>query len=253
MRRRMKVMVTGASAGLGRAIAIEFARHGWHVGLIARGNEGLKGAAADVEAHGGTPLILPADVADPKAVEDAADRAAVEWGGIDVWVNAAMATVLSPIREMKADEYRRVTEVTYLGQVHGTLAALKHMRRRDEGTIVQVGSALAYRSIPWQSAYCASKSAIRGFTDSLRSELLHEKSSIRVSMVQCPAMNTPQFDWSRNRLPKKPQPMPPIFQPRSQRVPSIKRRWRLRASSGSAARPFRRSLAKCWRRACSIR
>jgi GH15 family glucan-1,4-alpha-glucosidase/NAD(P)-dependent dehydrogenase (short-subunit alcohol dehydrogenase family) len=210
---RMSVVITGASAGLGRAIAIEFATHGWNVGLIARGHEGLRGAAADVEDHGGTALILPADVADPSAVESAADRAAAEWGGIDVWVNGAMVTVLSPVREMRAEEYRRVTEVTYLGQVHGTLAALKHMRRQNEGTIVQVGSALAYRSIPWQSAYCASKSAVRGFTDSLRSELLHEKSGIRISMVQCPGMNTPQFDWSRNRLTKKPQPVPPIFQP----------------------------------------
>lgn len=207
------VVVTGASAGLGRAIAVEFARRGWRVGLIARGEQRLEAAAREVEAAGGEALALPADVADAAAVQGAADRAAGQWGGIDVWVNCAMATVLSRVHEMTAEEYRRVTEVTYLGFVHGTLAALTHMRPRNRGMIVQVGSALSYRSIPWQSAYCAAKFAIRGFTDALRSELIHEGSAIGVSMVQCPAMNTPQFDWSRYRLSQRPQPVPPIYQP----------------------------------------
>jgi NAD(P)-dependent dehydrogenase (short-subunit alcohol dehydrogenase family) len=207
------VVVTGASGGLGRAVAIEFARRGWCVGLIARGAEGLEGARRDVKEAGGEPLVLQADVADAAAVAAAADEAVKVWGGLDVWVNCAMATVFSPVREMSPAEYRRVTEVTYLGYVHGTLAALKHMRLRNRGTIVQVGSALAYRAIPWQSAYCASKFAIRGFTDALRSELIHEHSGIRLSMVQCPGMNTPQFDWARHRLPRKPQPVAPVYQP----------------------------------------
>lgn len=207
------VVVTGASGGVGRAVAIEFARHGWRVGLIARGADGLEGARRDVEAAGGEALVLQADVADADAVERAADAAVEAWGKLDVWVNCAMATVFSPVREMSPAEYRRVTEVTYLGYVYGTLAALKHMRPRNRGAIVQVGSALAYRAIPWQSAYCAAKFAIRGFTDSLRSELIHEGRGIRLSMVQCPGMNTPQFDWARHRLPRKPQPVPPVFQP----------------------------------------
>jgi NAD(P)-dependent dehydrogenase (short-subunit alcohol dehydrogenase family) len=207
------VVVTGASAGLGRAVVMEFARRGWRVGLIARGEERLEDARREVEAAGGEALVLPADVADWNTVEASADQAAQKWGGIDVWVNCAMTSVFSSVREMKPEEFRRVTEVTYLGYVHGTLAALKHMRPRNQGAIVQVGSALAYRAIPWQSAYCASKFAIRGFTDALRSELIHEGSAIRLSMVQAPAMNTPQFEWTRNRMPKRPQPVPPIFQP----------------------------------------
>jgi len=207
------VVITGASAGVGRATAIAFGQQGYKVGLIARSREGLEGARADVEAVGSQALVLPADVADAQAVEQAAARAEQELGPIDVWINSAMLTVLSPVAEMTPEEYRRVTEVTYLGYVHGTLAALRYMRPRNRGTIVQVGSALAYRAIPLQSAYCGAKFAIRGFTDSLRSELIHEGSHIRLTMVQLPAINTPQFDWARNRMPKRPQPVPPIFQP----------------------------------------
>jgi NAD(P)-dependent dehydrogenase (short-subunit alcohol dehydrogenase family) len=207
------VVVTGASAGVGRATAVAFARNGFHVGLIARGRDGLEGARRDVEAAGGRAVVLPLDVADADAVSAAADRVVAEWGKIDVWVNDAMATIFSPVHEIKPDEFRRVTEVTYLGQVYGTMAALKHMRSRNRGTIVQVGSALAYRAIPLQSAYCGAKFAIRGFTDSLRSELEHEGSRVRLSMVQLPAVNTPQFDWARSRMPKRLQPVPPIYQP----------------------------------------
>lgn len=210
---RRTVVITGASAGVGRAAAVEFARHGYRVGLIARSAERLTAAAAEVKAAGGEPLILPADVADPQAVAAAAEWAIREWGAIDVWVNNAMVTVYSTVSEMTPDEYRRVTEVTYLGYVHGTLAALEHMRKRGTGTIVQVGSALAYRAIPLQSAYCAAKFAIRGFTDALRSELIHDGSHVRLTAVHLPAVNTPQFDWARNRMPMRPQPVPPIFQP----------------------------------------
>ena len=207
------VVVTGASAGVGRATAVAFAQSGYNVGLIARGRDGLDGARQDVESAGGHALVLPADVADPDEVFRAADRIAGEWGNIDVWVNDAMATIFSPVHEITPEEFRRVTEVTYLGQVYGTMAALKHMRRRNAGTIVQVGSALSYRAIPLQSAYCGAKFAIRGFTDALRSELKHDSSGIRLTMVQLPAVNTPQFDWARNRLPKCLQPVPPIYQP----------------------------------------
>ena len=207
------VVVTGASGGLGRAIAIEFGRHGAQVVLLARGRKGLEGAAADVEAAGGKALIVPTDVADPDAVEAAAAAAEQHFGPIDIWINNAMASVFSPVKEMKADEYKRATEVTYLGFVYGTMSALKRMLPRDRGAIVQVGSALAYRSIPLQSAYCAAKSAIRGFTDSLRCELLHDHSNVKVSMVQMPAMNTTQFSWVKSRLPNKAQPVPPIFEP----------------------------------------
>lgn len=206
-------VITGASAGVGRACAIAFARQGYRVGLLARGMEGLEGAKAEVEAQGGEALILQADVADADAVATAAERAERELGPIDVWVNGAMVTAFSNFVDMSPEEYRRITEVTYLGQVHGTMAALRHMRPRDYGTIVQIGSALSYRSIPLQSAYCGAKFAIRGFTDALRSELLHEGSRVRLSMVQLPAVNTPQFEWARNRMPNKPQPMPPIYQP----------------------------------------
>lgn len=207
------VVVTGASAGLGRAIAVEFGRHGAQVALLARGQKGLEGAAAEVEAAGGKALILPTDVADPEAVEAAAEEAERKLGPIDIWVNDAMASVFSPVKEMKAEEYKRATEVTYLGFVYGTQSALKRMLPRDRGCIVQVGSALAYRSIPLQSAYCGAKHAIRGFTDSLRCELIHDKSHVRVTMVQMPAMNTPQFGWVKSRLSHKAQPVPPIFEP----------------------------------------
>jgi NAD(P)-dependent dehydrogenase (short-subunit alcohol dehydrogenase family) len=207
------VVVTGASAGVGRAVARAFAREGAHVGLVARGLDGLEAARREVEESGGRALVLPLDVADAEAVELAAGRVERELGPIDVWVNNAMVSVFSPVREMKAEEYRRVTEVTYLGYVHGTLAALKRMLPRDRGVIVQVGSALAYRGIPLQSAYCAAKHAIQGFHDSLRSELIHDRSNVQVTMVQLPAMNTPQFSWVRSRLPREPQPVPPIYQP----------------------------------------
>lgn len=207
------VVVTGASAGLGRAIAREFGRHGASVGLISRNTERLNAAKEEIERAGGRALALPLDVADSRAVENAAQRVEQELGPIDIWVNNAMVSVFSPIEEMEPEEYKRVTEVTYLGVVYGTLAALKRMRQRDRGTIVQVGSALAYRSIPLQSAYCAAKHAIAGFTDSLRCELIHQRSRIHVCMVQMPALNTPQFGWVKSRLPHKAQPVPPIFQP----------------------------------------
>jgi NAD(P)-dependent dehydrogenase (short-subunit alcohol dehydrogenase family) len=207
------VVVTGASAGVGRATAIAFARQGAKVGLIARGRAGLEGARRDVEAAGGRALVLPADVADAGAVEAAAAHVEDEWGPIDVWVNNAMTSVFSPVKEMPADEFRRVTEVTYLGTVHGTLAALRRMLPRDRGNIVLVGSALAYRGIPLQAAYCGAKHATQGFFDSLRTELLHDGSQVRLTMVQMPALNTPQFGWVRSRLPRQAQPVPPIFQP----------------------------------------
>jgi NAD(P)-dependent dehydrogenase (short-subunit alcohol dehydrogenase family) len=207
------VVVTGASAGLGRALAREWARRGARIALLARGRDGLEAARREVDRLGGRGLVLPLDVADAGAVEAAADRVEAELGSIDVWVNNAMVSVFSPIRHMNPEEFRRVTEVTYLGYVHGTLAALRRMLPRDRGVIVQVGSALAYRGIPLQSAYCAAKHAVEGFTDSLRCELLHDRSRVRVTMVQMPALNTPQFEWSRTRLPRRPQPVPPIFQP----------------------------------------
>ncbi len=212
-KRARTVVVTGASAGVGRAIAREFARHGWNVGLIARGEAGLHGAMADVARAGGTPLAFAVDVADADQVAEAADAVAAFFGGIDVWINNAMVTVYAPVRETRPDEFAHVTAVTYLGQVHGTLAALKHMLPRDAGTIVHVGSALAYRSIPLQASYCAAKAAVRGFVDSLRSELIHDGSRVRLTMVQLPAVNTPQFDWARSRLPRALQPVPPIYQP----------------------------------------
>jgi NAD(P)-dependent dehydrogenase (short-subunit alcohol dehydrogenase family) len=207
------VVITGASAGVGRATARAFAREGAYIGLLARGRDGLEGARREVEGLGGRALALPTDVSDADAVERAAEAVEREFGPIDVWINNAMASVFSPVKEMRPEEYKRVTEVTYLGYVYGTLAALKRMLPRDRGVIVQVGSALAYRGIPLQSAYCAAKHAIQGFVDSLRSELLHDKSNVRVMMVQLPAMNTPQFSWVKSRLPRKPQPVPPIYQP----------------------------------------
>ena len=205
--------MTGASSGVGRATAIAFARRGAAVGLLARGADGLAGAARDVREAGGEPLELPADVADFAAVDAAATHAEETLGPIDVWINNAMATIFAPFDEIEPDEFRRATEVTYLGTVYGTLAALRRMRPRDRGTIVQVGSALAYRGIPLQSAYCGAKHAIQGFNESLRCELLHDRSGVRLTMVQLPALNTPQFDHGRSRLPNHPQPVPPIYQP----------------------------------------
>ena len=207
------VVVTGASSGVGRAIAGAFAGRGARVALIARSREALENAAEEVRRLGGESLVLPLDLADAEAVERAAQTVEEQWGPIDTWVNDAMVSVFSPVKEMQPEEYRRVTEVTYLGTVYGTLAALRRMLPRDRGTIIQVGSALAYRSIPLQSAYCAAKAAIRGFTDSLRTELLHDGSGVRVTMLQLPAVNTPQFDVVRTRLPRHPQPVPPVYQP----------------------------------------
>ncbi len=207
------VMITGASAGVGRATARAFAREGAAIGLLARGTAGLDGARRDVVDAGGQALVLRADVSDAAAVERAAADLEAAFGPIDVWVNNAMLTVFSPVRETRAEEFHRVTEVTYLGVVYGTLAALGCMLPRDRGSIVQVGSALAYRGIPLQAAYCGAKHAIQGFCDSLRSELLHDGSRVRLTMVQLPAMNTPQFDWMRSRLPQRGRPVPPIFEP----------------------------------------
>jgi len=206
-------VVTGASAGVGRATVRSLAKRGARIGLIARGSDGLEGARRDVEALGGKALVLPLDVADADAVEAAASRVEEELGPIDVWVNDAMVSVFSPVKEMTAPEYRRVMEVTFLGYVHGTLSALRRMLPRDRGVVVQVGSALAYRGIPLQSAYCAAKHAIQGFCDSLRCELLHDRSGVRVTMVQMPALNTPQFRWVKSRLAHEAQPVPPIYQP----------------------------------------
>ncbi|HEY7036801.1 MAG TPA: SDR family oxidoreductase, partial [Thermomicrobiales bacterium] len=202
------VVVTGASAGIGRATVRAFAASGAHLGLIARGEAGLEGARRDVEAAGGKAVVCPLDVADAEAVEAAAARIEQELGPIDVWVNDAMVSVFSPVKETSAAEFKRVTEVTYLGYVYGTLAALKRMLPRDRGVIVQVGSALAYRGIPLQAAYCGAKHAIQGFTESLRCELLHDGSKVRVTMVQMPAVNTPQFGWVKSRLPRQAQPVP---------------------------------------------
>ncbi len=207
------VVVTGARAGVGRATVQAFARRGARIGLIARGRDELEVVRREVEAEGGKGLVLPADVADAAQVEAAAAAVEETFGPIDLWINNAMVTVFSPIKEMEPEEFLRVTEVTYLGYVYGTLAALKRMLPRDHGTIVQVGSALVYRSIPLQSAYCGAKAAVRGFTDSLRTELIHDGSHVRVTMVQMPALNTPQFEWNKTRMPRKPQPVPPIFQP----------------------------------------
>lgn len=207
------VVVTGASSGVGRAIARAFGEAGAKVGLIARNEEALQNAAEEIRRAGGEALMLPLDVSDDEAVYAAAEKVVQTWGRIDTWVNDAMVSVFSPVMQMTPEEFRRVTEVSYLGFVYGTLAALRHMRPRNEGVILQIGSALAYRSIPLQSAYCAAKAAIRGFTDSLRCELLHDQSGVKVCMLQLPAVNTPQFDVVRTRLPNRPQPVPPIFQP----------------------------------------
>jgi len=207
------VAITGASAGIGRAAARLFAQRGDRVALIARGQAGLDGAVRDVQRAGGEALAISADVADFAEVEAAAKQTEDTFGPIDVWVNVAFASVFAPFAQTTAEEFRRVTEVTYLGFVHGTMAALARMRPRDRGVIVQVGSALGARSIPLQAAYCGGKHAINGFTESLRCELLHDKSNVHVTVVQMPAVNTPQFSWVRSKLPRHPQPVPPIYQP----------------------------------------
>lgn len=207
------VVITGASAGVGRATAQAFARRGARIGLLARGQDRLQATGAEVEALGGKALGLPTDVADVTQVERAAQRVEKELGPIDIWINNATATVFSPFQEITPEEFKRVTEVTYLSYVYGTMAALRRMLPRNHGTIIQVGSALSYRAIPLQSAYCGAKHAIRGFTDSLRAELLHDGSNIQLTMVQLPALNTPQFVWNLSRLPRQPQPVPPIYQP----------------------------------------
>ncbi|MBV8301798.1 MAG: SDR family oxidoreductase [Candidatus Dormibacteraeota bacterium] len=207
------VVVTGAAAGVGRAVAHAFAKRGARLTLVARDESALECAASEVRDLGGSALVAPADVADPAQVDDAARRAVEEFGGIDVWVNDAMATVFAEFVDVSAAEFKRATEVTYLGYVHGTMAALRTMLPRDNGSIVQVGSALAYRAIPLQSAYCGAKFAVRGFSDSLRTELMHRGSRVRVTMVQLPAVNTPQFNWCLTRLPKHPMPVPPVYQP----------------------------------------
>ena len=206
-------VITGASAGIGRATAREFGSHGCKVALLARGGAGLDAAAREVEELGGEALVVPTDVADFAAVERAADRVAEEFGRIDIWVNNAFAGIFSRFMDMSLDEYRRVTDVTYFGQVHGTRAALKHMLPSDSGTIVLIGSALAYRGIPLQSAYCAAKHAIQGFQDSLRTELLAMDSKVRLAMVQLPGVNTPQFDWIRAHTKGTPRPVGAIYQP----------------------------------------
>jgi short-subunit dehydrogenase len=207
------VAVTGASAGVGRAIAHAFARRGARIALIARDEAGLEQARDEVRALGGEAIVLPADVAEFEQVDAAARAAEERLGPLDVWVNDAMATILAPLHETTAAQFERATRVTYLGTVHGTMAALARMRARDRGTIVQVGSALSYRAIPLQAAYCGAKFAIRGFTDSVRTELLHERSGVWITMVQLPAVNTPQFEWCETRMPRHPQPVRPIFQP----------------------------------------
>ncbi|HJT36670.1 MAG TPA: SDR family oxidoreductase [Pirellulales bacterium] len=207
------VVITGASAGVGRAAAQAFGKQGAHVGLLARGVDGLEGARREIEQSGGEALVVPTDVADHEQVEAAAAKVEEAFGPIDIWVNDAMTSVFSPFHQMNADDFKRVVDVTFMGQVYGTMAAMRRMLPRDRGTIVQVGSALAYRSIPLQSAYCAAKAAVRGFTDSLRTELIHLKSRVHLTMVQMPGLNTPQFGWVKSRLPHKAQPVPPIFQP----------------------------------------
>ena len=207
------VVITGGTSGVGRATAVRFATDGCKVGLLARGPDGLEAAAKDVEAHGGVAHPVQTDVADPEQVEAAAEAVEGRFGPVDVWINNAMTSVFSPFDRMRADEFRRVTEVTYLGAVHGTMSALQRMKPRGHGVIVQVGSALAFRSIPLQSAYCGAKHALHGFTESLRTELLHDRSNIRVVEVHMPALNTPQFDRCLSRMPRKSQPVPPIYQP----------------------------------------
>lgn len=207
------VVVTGASGGVGRATVREFARCGARIAMLARGVDRLNAAKKEVEEAGGQALVVPTDVADPEQVESAAERTEREFGPIDIWVNNAMTTIFARFSEIRPDEYKRATEVTYLGCVYGTMAALKRMKARNRGIIIQVGSALAYRSIPLQAPYCGAKHAIVGFTDSIRSELIHDRSNVQLTVVHLPGLNTPQFSWGRTRLPNHPQPVPPIFQP----------------------------------------
>lgn len=211
--RNKVVVITGASAGVGRACVRAFARRGARLGLIARSQDGLEAACHEARQEGVPALPLSLDVSDARAVDDAAAKVEVELGPIDVWVNCAMVSVFAPVMDTTAEEFKRVTEVTYLGYVHGTQAALRRMRARNRGTIVQVSSALAHRAIPLQSAYCAAKHAVKGFTESLRSELVHDDVSVHLTEVELPALNTPQFGWSRAKLGRQPQPVPPIFQP----------------------------------------
>lgn len=211
--RNRNVVITGASAGVGRAAVHRFARAGARIGLIARDADALHDVRKEVEQLGGTAFVAPADVSNPNEVFAAAAAIAREFGEIDVWINDAMVTVFSPVWDITPAEFARVTEVTYLGTVHGTMAALQHMRPRNRGTIVQIGSALAYRGIPLQAAYCGAKHAIRAFTDSLRSELLHSKSGIKLTIVELPAVNTPQFDWARTHMAHEPRPVAPVVQP----------------------------------------
>jgi len=206
-------VVTGGSAGIGRAIALKFAQEGWRVCVIGRSVDGVESARREIENANGETIAFSVDVSDEPALSRAADEVVQRWGAIDVWINDAMVTMFAPLSQMSPEEFKHITEVTYLGYVYGTMAALKHMRPRNCGTIIQIGSALSYRAIPLQSAYCGAKFAIRAFTDSLRSELIHDGSKIRLTMIQLPAVNTPQFDWARNRFPMRPQPLPPIFQP----------------------------------------
>ncbi len=207
------VVITGATAGVGRATTRLFARHGAHIGLIARGEEGLEATRREVEDLGGRALMLPCDVADADAVESAAEKTEQEFGPIDIWISNAMTSVFAEFVEITPDEFKRVTDVVYHGQVYGAMSALKRMLPRDHGKIVMVGSALAYRGIPLQSAYCGAKHGVQGMFDSVRSELLHRDSRVSVTMVQLPALNTPQFNWVLSKLPNKAQPVPPIFQP----------------------------------------
>lgn len=213
MRRRKVVLITGAGAGVGRATATEFARNGCDLALLSRDPQRLECAAAELRAFGVRTLPIPTDVADAKAVDAAAERVERELGPIEVWINVAMATVFAPVHKLTAEEFQRGTAVTYLGQVHGTMAALRYMRPRNSGSIVSVGSALAHRSVPLQSIYCGAKFAIRGFLDSLRSELYHDNVNVSITEVDLPAVNTPQFDWARNKMGYKAKPVPPIFQP----------------------------------------
>ncbi|MEX2494800.1 MAG: SDR family oxidoreductase [Woeseia sp.] len=206
-------VITGGSAGVGRATANRFAADGWRVTLLARDQSRLAAAVGDIEGNGGRASAVPTDVSDPEAVEAAARQAEQSQGEIDVWVNSAMVTVFAPVAEITAEEFRRVTDVTYLGQVHGTMSALRRMRPRNRGTIINVSSALAYHGLPLQAAYCGAKFAARGFTESLRGELMHDRCAVRLSLIVLPAVNTPQFDWARNKMPCRPRPVPPVFQP----------------------------------------
>jgi short-subunit dehydrogenase len=207
------VVITGATSGVGRATAVRFAREGARIGLLARGNDGLEGAAKEIETSGGTALPIDVDVVEADRVEAAAQAVEEQLGPINIWINSAMTTVFAETKDIPSDEFRRVMDVNYLGVVNGTLSAMRRMVPRDRGSIVQVGSALAYRSIPLQAAYCASKHAVQGFTESLRCELLHQQSKVRLSIVHLPGLNTPQFEHSKSRMPKKAQPVAPIYQP----------------------------------------